>query len=108
MVNINRDVSTLTNIPIKLIDKIKKCEEYSIVENITELNLENNNFIDLDIGIGTLSVMVEDDKVKYKFIPSNDLQQEVLSAIKYKKNILDLKLEQSLCDKIEQTYRDLF
>ena len=40
MINIVNDVSVLTNIPSKLLDKIKKCEEYSIVENITELNLE--------------------------------------------------------------------
>ena len=41
-------------------------------------------------------------------IPSNDLNEEILSAIKYRKNILDLKLESSLSQKIEQTYRDLF
>ena len=108
MINLIDDVSVLTNIPSKLLEKIKKCEEYSIVENITELNSEKEKFIDLDLGIGTLSILVDDNVIKYKFIPSSSLDEEILSAIKYKKNILDLKLENSLQQKIEQTYRDLF
>ena len=108
MINIVNDVSVLTNIPSKLLDKIKKCEEYSIVENITELNLEKEHFIDLDLGIGVLSILVDNNTVKYKFVPSSNLNEEILSAIKYRKNILDLKLESSLSQKIEQTYRDLF
>ena len=108
MIDINKDVSILTNVPLKYIEKIKKCEEYSIVENISELNLENENIVDLDIGIGVLSILLDNNIIKYKFVPSSNLEEEVLSAIKYKKNILDLKLESSLCQKIEQTYRDLF
>ena len=103
-----KDVSDITGIDKKYLDKILKVFQYSIAEDITELNLNIENVIDLDIGIGLISIKVEDDTIKYKFTPNDSFVDIVKNAIKYKKNVLEYKLETSLCQKIEQMYRDLF
>ena len=108
MIDVLKDVSTITNIPEKYLLKITEAEKYSICESITELNLLNDVMEEFDLGIGKLIICLEDEIVKYKFIPSESLENTIKDSIKSGKNEFELKLDSSLCSRVESLYRDLF
>lgn len=107
MNNIIKDVSTLTTIPelnlTKLFNIINKCISHDIVEC-----LKNNEDVCIeDIGIGNLVINLDSDELKFKFIPSQQLQTTVLNSIRYGESELVIEVEQLLKDKIINTYKSL-
>ena len=62
---------------------------------------------EIDLGFGTLLIKLEDDSVKYKFIPSNALETNIKETVTKKKNPLIAAVDSSLVQKIEHCYKEL-
>ena len=103
-----KDLSTLTTIPIaalnKLVNKSNYCICYDVKENLS--NSENTTLI--DIGIGTLSIILDDDTVYYKFKPSKELENSLKSTIMTGENPLVNVIDNTTKDKILNVYKELF
>ena len=107
MTDIIKDMSTLTTISEKSLHELMKKEEYCIVSAIFE-NMKNNEVLtELDIGIGKLLVKIENNSIKYKFIPSESLEHAIVNSYKQDKCVLVDNLNKSLVDRITNTYKDI-
>ena len=105
--DIIKDVSVLSGVPDKTIMKLVSKVVYCINDAVSESALVESKEIDLNIGIGTLSIGVFDDKVMYKFVPSQELEKSVKESILSGRNLLEDALDASLVDKLTNTYKDL-
>lgn len=100
------DVSSLTTIPKTSLISLSDKAIYSICDCVEEAVLENDSIVEVDIGVGTLKIGIEDETVKYRFIPSAKLEDGVTDTIVNHKNPLVCKIEENLVKKILKTYKD--
>ena len=107
-IDVKKDLSTLTNIPERYYDKIENNLKYIIIDGISDAIISNEDVVEFNLGIGSLLVGIEDNVVKYKFIPSEIFENDLKSKVKYGQNLLKDKLEDSLVDRITSLYKDLF
>lgn len=109
MTDINEDVSTLTTIPKKTLDRLNPKILYSICETIQENILDENyvaefNFYDLF----TLYIKYDDKKaIKYRIVPSPTLEKAVSDTVKKKLNLLEDTLNLNLVTKFNDIYKNL-
>ena len=101
-----KDISTLTTINEEYLKSLVAKSEWCICSYIEESILKKETITKIDIGIGFLSVLVEDNSIKYKFIPNKELEEAVRNTIIDDKNPLKLKLEKSLVDRITKIYKE--
>lgn len=101
------DVSSLTNIKPKIIDKMESIAEYCICDYIDNLKLEDEDVMSVNIGIGTLNIAYIDNEIKYQFIPSESLEKNIVRTINGE-NVLKHSVECSLRNRVYNTYKDLF
>lgn len=101
------DISEITGVSLnalyELIDKSQLIIAHDVFENLKEKNSQTT----LDIGIGTLYIKLEDEKIKYKFIPSKNLDKLVYQAATQKSSPLANRAELMLNKRIDQTYKEL-
>ena len=101
------DLSLLTSIPYKtlknLCEKGNECICHSLLESINEDDIKTV----IDVGIGQLLVMIDNDEIHYQFKPSNKLEDMLIDTISNKNDPLITDIEQSLVSRILNTYKDL-
>ena len=107
MSNIVEDVSKLTTIPEKTLNKLNQKIIYSICEQIQEDILQDKEMSELDIGLGILYIKYSDDQIKYKFIPNQELEKAVSSTVVKKLNLMETALNEALAKKFIDVYKDL-
>lgn len=101
------DLSKLTFINEPRLEHLGKIATACICEEFTETILAEKTIMDYDIEIGRLIIGIQNDEIKYKFIPSENLKNSLVSSLKGKRNSLEVKVEKSLVSCIENTYKDL-
>jgi hypothetical protein len=108
MNNIIKDTAVLTTVPEKAIKKIIEKMIYSINEAVVEARLTGEKIVELDIGLGTLLINLEDDTIRYKFIPGEKLEESVKNSFINQQNLLEDALDASIVDKLTNIYKELF
>lgn len=98
-----KDVAVLTTIPEKTLKKLSTKAIYCINDAVVDAAGEP---ADIDIGIGTLSISVVNDKVVYKFVPSKEFEESIKNSVINEQNLLEDALEASLVDKITNVYKE--
>lgn|SRR5574344_1365576 len=108
MRQIVKDVAELSGVKEKtllnLLDEANLCISDAIYESLAK----GEDVTELDIGIGTLYILVEGADLRYKFFPNNSLQTIVKTTIKTKSNQLTKTADSSLIAKVSKTYKELF
>lgn len=107
MINIINDISTLTTIPEKTLNKLSKKAMFCICEAITEDMLSDNDITEAFIGIGTLYIKHSDNMIKYHFEPTDAFSKAVIQTTTSKINPLDSMLSDALHKKFNEVYKDL-
>lgn len=107
MTNLINDVSALTSINEKLLNKIVDVVVYSINDSVAESILSKENVTQIDTGIGTLSILVNDNELKFKFVPSAKLRESIISTIKNEENTLTNTLETNIADRFTKLYKEI-
>lgn len=102
------DISSLTNIKYSIINKLKEISEECICDYVLEAILKNDDLIEIDIGIGKISILVLEDGVEYSFRPSSSLEKSISKTILDDENILVDKVEKGLSNRLLSTYKELF
>lgn len=106
--SIKRDLSTLTTISPGVLSKLFDKEVWCI-SNVIEQTLANqDNIAEIDLEIGTLYIQIDEETIRYKFVPSAQLEKAVISTVSSGNNSLIANLEASLVNKITNTYKDFF
>lgn len=101
-----KDLSDVTNIPYYTLQKLFDRLSWIVCDNILEQ--QDKEFASVDIGIGRVDVFVADNEVKYRFIPSNKLQERIVESLSQNISPVQTCAEASLVKKIMNTYKDLF
>lgn len=110
MIDVLKNVSKITTIPRTQLDdvmhKVSMCIAHEVIPLVDDDN--NGNQVDLDIGIGTLQLRhTEDDSISYKFIPSNQLEKMIISAVKSGESPIIGVCEQKIVERVLTTYKEL-
>lgn len=104
---LNADLSALTNISKLSLDNLSEKSNYCISHTILECIESKDNQSEIDIGIGKLYIRIEEDQIKYKFIPSKKLEEMIAFTAKNKQSPLLNKLDSALADRIENAYKSM-
>ena len=101
------DISKLTTIPDKTLRKLcdigVECVCHNVLENLNDFNLETT----IDMYVGELKIIIDNDEIHYRFVPSSKLEQMLVEAISTKQDPLLTKIEDGLVSRILNTYKDL-
>ena len=108
MRNLNTDLSELTTIPQTNLEALCDKAIWCICDAVDENLIESNPITEISIGIGKLVIKVDDEGIKYKFIPSKQLESGVKKVVIDGENPLTKALESSIVSKIINAYKDLF
>lgn len=104
--NMLKDLSMITTIDestlTKLCSKINLC----IANDINEAVISNSDVLDIDLQFGKLCIKINDDSIKYRFEPSNDLETLIDKALN-DDNKLVSSFESSLATKVQNVYKTL-
>lgn len=107
--NVNKDLSALTTIPEKTLDKLNDKVLYVLCEGIQEdikdeKDVSEFNFFDLF----TLYIKHGGSEgIKYKIVPTFALEKAVNATVKNKLNLLEDTLNASLARKFMEIYKDI-
>lgn len=108
MNNIITDMSLLTSIPEKTLTKFFKKVCTCICESVAESALDpDKNIVQMNIGIGVLSIKIDPECPKYHFEPNDFLAKSVKQTIQNKENILIDLLNDSLSKNFKTPYKDI-
>lgn len=106
--NLIKDVSLLTKIPENVLQKIEqKCID-SICYDIYQNMLQKEPTTCVDMGIGKLFIKLEDERIFYKIVPSENFENKVSKVVQERYNPLIDNVEQSLTNKIMNVYKELY
>ena len=106
MINAINDLAVLTTIPKETLNKLCAKIPLIISNAIYENNKNREAITSVNLGIGILHIAEENDLIKYKFEPSQDLEECVRSSYTDQKNLLTIELEKTLASRIVNTYKD--
>ena len=101
-----QSVSTLSRVPVKTLNKLVELATLSITDDLYDAIQKSEELVEIDIGIGTLSILTRDGNIKFRFIPSAKLEENIINTLKGQNELQEVT-EQSLVDKINQLYKDL-
>lgn len=106
--NLLKDVSALTSVSLKTINKMEHVAELCICDYLNELDMQaNDDIVSINVGFGTISMLVIDDSIQYQFVPSYSLEQKMIDTIENKSTPLTSEAETNLENKLLATYKDL-
>lgn len=103
-----KDLSVLTTIPEGSINKLFNKIPYCICDYIQNSRFNGDATTEIDIGIGNIYVNVDEESISYKFVPNTYLEENIKRTVRENKNPLQLKLEESLINRITHAYKDMF
>ena len=108
VVDVIQDISKITTIPVRTLDKLVSKIDWCICDAIEESRMIGEELTKVDIGVGTLCISVKDDSIEYKFLPAPKLEKYVIDTVINKKNPMVVNLEQTFVNRITKTYKDMF
>ena len=107
-ISLVEDVSKLTTIPQKALSSLLEKFNYCIVDTIKEDKLAGKDISNIVIDkLGTISISYKDNQLKYRFVPSEELNDAIIKLLKEGLNSLEANLENSLINKITYLYKNL-
>lgn len=104
---LTQDLSAITGVPKLTLDNLVEKANTCIAHSLYETNLKKEALTEIDIGIGILYVKLENEQIKYKFIPSEKLEHFISFSLINKESPLILDAEKALKTRIEKTYKEL-
>ena len=107
MVNLIDDLSVLTNVSDTTLSKFIPVANYSIGHAVHESQCTHSDVTEIDIWIGCLLLKIEDDCIRYKFVPSKELETTIIQTVGTHRSPIVTKIETNLQNKIDKVYKEL-
>lgn len=96
--NVINDLGTVTKVPNKIINALIEKLNLCIGSAIHDAILTKEDMVQINVGIGILSVNIAD--MQCKFIPSKSLKAAIKRGVTEKIDPLEFELEQALIAKL--------
>lgn len=100
-------ISTLSTIPEKSISQLQKYLNAIASHDIVTQMVDGNNVFEIDTFEGKIYITLDDDILKYKFIPSEAFDKIIRETIIDRQSVLIEALSEKLKDSLVNTYKDL-
>lgn len=107
MYKLVEDLSVLTTIDSRHISKLVDKSFICINDYVQEAIIQGENVINIDIGLGNLLINIDNNQLKYKFIPNNKLEKSIKETYINRANTLERTIESTLINRITNIYKDL-
>lgn len=107
MHNIIQDSSLLSTMPKTSIDSLFDKMSLALCHAFKEDISNGCDTMTYDIGIGKIHIAVDSSSIRYRFSPSKDLEQSLVSIVSGGRSPLEVRAEEILESKIRSTYKDL-
>lgn len=104
---ITTDLSKLTNIDEKVLDKLSELTMYLISEAVYETSLNMETITELDMGYGDLIIKNGDGELKIRFIPKPELELDIRGVNKGGQPTLKKRIEKTLIAKLVDMYKEI-
>ena len=108
MTDLTRDLATVTCLSYTAIqaifDKIPQIISHAVCEAV----VAGENVAEIDLGFGVFSVSIGDDEVRTRFVPSRKTEALIKEATETGTSPMISALEESLRNKIYNSYKTLF
>ena len=108
MTSLIQDLSTLTMIPELSLKKLAEKSKFIICHDVCETIASKKEETQIDIGIGTIAIFIDNDCLRYRFAPSPSLENALRNSVLEGENPLSCEIENALVNRIENTYKELF
>ena len=107
MINLIDDISKLTDVPCKTLNKFVPIANHCIGHAVHESYCSQSDITEIDLGYGELHIKVDASGIRYRFIPSKELETLLVKTITTKRSPIIEKVEKDLQEKIERAYKEL-
>ena len=108
MIDLINDLSILTDVSDKTLNKFVPVSNYCIGHAVHESQCKHEDVVEIDIGIGELHLKLEDGcGIKYRFVPSKELESILIKTVTSKTSPIITKIDSQLQEKIDRAYKDL-
>ena len=107
-VDVKKSLSTLTTVNELSVNRLFDKIIWIISDAVEQAELAGEDTVELDLGFGTVNIILETNSIKYKFIPSKFTEETIIDTIVNGKNQLTLEIEKNLVQKLEHIYKDMF
>ncbi len=107
MRNLYNDLATITNSNKDIFNKLVKNSNFLICNYLEDTTLNNENLCTIDIGIGVLKIVIEEDTVRYSFIPSKELETEIINTLENNQSYLTSVISSKLTSQLNKLYDNL-
>lgn len=107
MYNLLNDLQIFTGISLNSLNSLVDKSNKDICQCILESQLDNST-CQIDIGIGQLIIIEDNNELIFKFIPSNKLQSDIIKTLDTGVSPLQLEIEKSSTEKVIKIYKELF
>ena len=106
--NILEKVQKLTTIDDSTLKRLSNLYANCIVDAVYECALSNEDVVEMDLDFCKIIISKSNNELRYKFVPNAKLEEDIIRAIKEKKNSLDDVVLDKLKNNLLSTYKDLF
>lgn len=100
-------LSALTTIQSSAFTKLSDITTCIASDGVEESLIAKDGKCDIDIGIGTLSLILSENEIRYKFVPSAKFEEAVTNTVVNGQNLLVATVEEVLKDRLTHIYKDL-
>ena len=107
MRSLNNDMASFIGVDKTVFDKLVKNTNYFICNYIEDAVLNNEPVCNINIGIGTLSIKMEEDSIRYNFVPSPDLEAGLVDTLENGQNFLVPIVNTKLVAQLNAIYDEL-
>lgn len=107
MIRLIDDLVTLTDVSENTFKKFSNLTKYIIGHAVHEHDCENNDITIIDVEIGELHIKVSEGTVKYRFVPSKELDLMICNTVTSGVSPILTKLNNGLQEKIDKAYKEL-
>lgn len=107
MKNLLKDISVLTDVSENTLKKFIPIITYCISHAVYESVCEKQDVVDIDLETGQLKIKIDSDGIKYRFVPSKDLEKLILQTVTTRNSPILNKLENNLQNKIDRSFKEL-
>lgn len=105
--NLIDDISSLSLIKPSILNKLIDISQSCLCDYVDNMSILEDSLVEVDIGIGTLNIFIEEDAIKYQFKPSKKLEKNLVQTVVDGNSPLTYKIEKKLNKKILNTYKEL-
>lgn len=102
------DISTVSLIKPATLSKLENIAESCLCDYLVEASLQDEDLVEINIGIGTLSILTVDNELQYQFRPSQSLEKKFVSSYTSCESPIVLKSEEGLEARLLSAYKELF